>query len=84
MYNAGWFVFICTLIGFFDAAGSFEEAVRLRFVPFVAPRSLVAPMIGNVGLSLVSVPAVGRGEDMRASVEEGWRMSDMRFGGIVG
>jgi hypothetical protein len=40
--------------------------------------------IDSVGLSLVSVAAVGRGEEMRASIEEEWRMSDMRFGGMVG
>lgn len=27
--------------------------------------------------------AVGRGEDMRVSMEDDWRMSDMRFGGIA-
>lgn len=61
-----------------DCVGA--SVALFRFVPC----SLVAPMMGNVGSSLVSVAAVGSGEDMRASIEEDARMSDIRFGGIVG
>lgn len=39
--------------------------------------------MGSEGPSLVSVVAVGRGEDVRASMEEG-STSDMRFGGMWG
>ena len=63
--------------------------VRLRFLPFgdtlVACSLVEAPAIGRVGSSLEGGAVVGMGvELMRVSMEEEARMSDMRFGGIVG
>lgn len=59
---------------------------RLRFFPcavVVVPCSLGAPIMGSVGPWLASVAEVGSGDEMRVSVDEEARMSDMRFGGIV-
>jgi hypothetical protein len=45
---------------------------------------VVAPRIGSVGPSLELVEGrVGAGWEMRVSIEDEVRMSDMRFGGIV-